>query len=309
MKGIVKYCLAMAVLTSCADKDKNGNVLDTPTAGTITITADEALKPLIDAEIKAFEGIYHKANIDVRYMSEGEALDELLRDSARLTIITRRLVESEQKILLDQTIVPKQLTLARDGIALISNRQFTDSLMTLDELTKVLTGGIDQVNQHVKTQSSAISQVVFDQRNSGIIRFLRDSLTAFDILPDYCFAVNNNAAVVEHIAQNPNALGLIDVSWISDRDDSTANSFLNSIRVLGVSADSGFYQPYQAYLAQGKYPLLRDVVMISREARSGLASGFMAFVASDKGQRIVLKSGLVPATMPIRIIEVNHEPF
>ena len=70
-----------------------------------------------------------------------------------------------------------------------------------------------------------------------------------------------------------------------------------------------FYQPYQAYMAQGKYPLLRDVVMISREARSGLASGFMAFVASDKGQRIVLKSGLVPATMPIRIIEVNHEPF
>ncbi len=62
-------------------------------------------------------------------------------------------------------------------------------------------------------------------------------------------------------------------------------------------------------MAQGKYPLIRDVVMIGREARSGLASGFMAFVASDKGQRIVLKSGLVPATMPIRIIEVNHEPF
>jgi phosphate transport system substrate-binding protein len=35
----------------------------------------------------------------------------------------------------------------------------------------------------------------------------------------------------------------------------------------------------------------------------------MAFVASDKGQRIVLKSGLVPATMPIRIVEINHEPL
>ena len=89
----------MALLTSCADKDKNGNVLDTPTAGTITITVDEALKPLIDAEIKAFEGIYHNAHINVRYTSEGEALDGLLKDSARLAIITRRLVESEQKIL------------------------------------------------------------------------------------------------------------------------------------------------------------------------------------------------------------------
>jgi phosphate transport system substrate-binding protein len=62
-------------------------------------------------------------------------------------------------------------------------------------------------------------------------------------------------------------------------------------------------------MAQGQYPLLRDVMIVSREARTGLASGFMAFMASDKGQRIVLKSGLVPATMPIRIIEVNHEPL
>jgi phosphate transport system substrate-binding protein len=309
MKTMLKYCIAVALLTSCADKDKNGNVLDTPTAGTITIAADEGLKPLIDAEIKAFEGIYHNAHINVLYTTEGEALDGLLKDSARLAIITRRLVESEQKKLLGQTIVPQQLTLAKDGIALISNRQRSDSTMTLDELIKILTGEIDGVNQSVKAGSAAMSEVVFDQRNSGIIRFLRDSLTSFDELPKYCFAVNSNSAVVEYISQNPNALGLIDVSWISDRDDSTANSFLNSIRVLGVSADSGFYQPYQAYMAQGKYPLLRDVVMISREARTGLASGFMAFVASDKGQRIVLKSGLVPATMPIRIIEVNHEPF
>ncbi len=306
---MLQLCIAMALVISCADKDKNGNVLDTPTAGKITITADEALKPLIVAEIKAFEGIYHNAQIVVRYTSEGEALDGLLKDSARMAIVARRLVEREQKSLLDQTIVPQQLTLAKDGIALISNRQRADSTITLDELTRILTGRIDRVNEFAKTQSTAISEVVFDQRNSGIIRFLRDSLISLDNLPSYCFAVNSNAAVVEYISQHPKALGLIDVSWISDRDDSTANSFLHSIRVLGVSADSGFYQPYQAYMAQGKYPLIRDVVMISREARSGLASGFMAFVASDKGQRIVLKSGLVPATMPIRIIEVNHEPF
>jgi phosphate transport system substrate-binding protein len=115
--------------------------------------------------------------------------------------------------------------------------------------------------------------------------------------------------VVEYISHNPKAIGLIDVSWISDSDDSTANSFLSSIRVMGISDDSAFYQPYQAYIAQEKYPLRRDVVAISREARTGLASGFLAFLASEKGQRIVLKSGLVPATMPIRIIEVNHEPL
>lgn len=309
MKKISYLIVAIAWLAGCADRDKSGKLLDTPTAGTISIAVDESLKPLVDAEIRAFEGIYRNAHINVNYTSEGEAMYALLKDSARLAIVTRRLVESEEKTLRNQTIVPQQLKMATGGIALIANRQNTDTLITVDEIKKILEGEIETLNAPKKKDVPTLSVVVFDQPNSGIIRFLRDSIMTFDTLPKYCFAVKSNSAVVEYVSKTPQALGLIDLSWISDRDDSTTNSFLNSIRVLAVSSDSGFFQPYQAYIAERSYPLVRDVMMISREARSGLASGFMAFVASDKGQRIVLKSGLVPATMPIRIVEVNHEPF
>ena len=301
--------VVVALMACCVERDKTGKLLDTPTAGKIKITVDESLKPLIDAEIQAFEGIYHNAHIEVVYLSEGDAIESLLNDSARLSIVTRRLVASEEKSLHDQTIVPYHLKMATGGIAVIANRQYPDSLITLDDLKKILGGKIKTVNATRKRNDPTLSVVVFDQPNSGIVRFLRDSVITFTELPAYCFAVENNSAVVEYVSNTPHALGLIDVSWISDRDDSTSNSFLNSIRVMAVSGDSGFYQPYQAYIAQKSYPLVRDIMMISREARSGLASGFMAFVASDKGQRIVLKSGLVPATMPIRIVEINHEPF
>ncbi|HEX6226634.1 MAG TPA: hypothetical protein VFZ52_19570, partial [Chryseolinea sp.] len=63
MKVSLLICIAMTLLISCVDRDKHGNILDTPTSGTITIIADEALKPLVDAEIRAFEGIYRNANI------------------------------------------------------------------------------------------------------------------------------------------------------------------------------------------------------------------------------------------------------
>ena len=87
----------------------------------------------------------------------------------------------------------------------------------------------------------------------------------------------------------------------------TANSFLKTVHVAGISRDSAFYQPYQAYIAQKLYPLTRNVIIISREARSGLGSGFLTYVASDKGQRVVLKAGLVPATMPVRIVEIRYD--
>jgi phosphate transport system substrate-binding protein len=308
MKKIMKLVIVIALFAGCVERDRTGKVVDTPTAGTIKVAVDESLRPLIDAEIKAFEGIYHNAHIEVTYVSEGDAIEALLTDSVRLAIVTRKLLKSEEQSLNDQTIFPHQLKMATGGIALIANRQYPDTLITMDELTKILEGNIKTLHAP-KNNVPTLSVVVFDQPNSGIVRFLRDSVTAFDTLPDYCFAVENNSSVVEYVSKSPHVLGLIDVSWISDRDDSTSNSFLNSVRVLAVSGDSGFFQPYQAYIAQGTYPLVRDIVMISREARSGLASGFMTFVASDKGQRIVLKSGLVPATMPIRIIEINHEPF
>ena len=304
MKKIVEWIIAIMFVAGCAERDKHGKILDTPTAGTIKIAADEALKPLIDAEIQAFEGIYQHAKVEVNYVSEADAIDALLKDSARLTVVTRRLVEDEENTLVQQTIIPDHLKIATGGIALITNRQNADTLISLDEVKKIFQGKINSLSS-----KAPFSVVVFDNPTSGILRFLKDSLSIGASLPEYCFAVNSNASVVEYVSKTPHALGLIDVSWISDRDDSTTNSFLNSIHVLGISRDSIFFRPFQAYIAQKSYPLVRDIVMISREARSGLASGFMAFVASEKGQRIVLKSGLVPATMPIRIVEINHGPF
>jgi phosphate transport system substrate-binding protein len=111
---------------------------------------------------------------------------------------------------------------------------------------------------------------------------------------------------VEYVSKSPHALGLIGVSWISDRDDATASKFLNSIHVARISINGEAVQPYQAYIADGKYALRRSVYIISREFRTGLGTGLLAFVAGDKGQRIVLKSGMVPATMPIRLVKIHR---
>jgi phosphate transport system substrate-binding protein len=78
---------------------------------------------------------------------------------------------------------------------------------------------------------------------------------------------------------------------------------------MGISTNDDYLKPYKAYIAMKKYPLSRNVYIISREARTGLGSGFLAYVASDKGQRIVLKSGLVPATAPVRLVEIRREPI
>ena len=306
---LILSILFICIGSACTEKDKSGKTLDTPTAGFLRIAVDESLRPLLDAEVKAFEGIYTNAHVQVTYCSEQDAMDALLKDSVRLIVITRKLGKDEAGIISGQKIVPHEVVIAKEGVALIMNKNNPDSLLHLNTLKDMLHGKISDSKFPGATINPVDLELVFDNPTSGIVRFLQDSVAVFNKLPAFCFAVNSNPEVVNYVSRKANAIGLIGVSWISDKDDSTANRFLSTVRVASISKGRGFYQPYQAYIAQGDYPLIREVVMISREARAGLASGFMAFTAGEKGQRVVLKAGLVPSTMPLRIVEINQEPF
>jgi phosphate transport system substrate-binding protein len=294
-------------LISCAERDKHGKVLDDPTSGNITIAVDESLRPIVEAEVNAFEKIYDQAHIQIHYLSESEAIEMLLKDSARLAVVTRRLTPEETDRLTQEKIEATQSDIATGAIALIIHKDNGDSLITTDQLRSILEGKITNWNQLNGNHASLPVELIFDNPASGMIRWLRDSIRIPDTFPSNCFGVKSNRAVVDYVSQRQNAIGLIGVEWISDDDDSTANSFLHTIQVMSVARVGEFRKPYQAYIALGQYPLCRKITLISREARAGLGTGFSAFVAGDKGQRIILKSGLVPATMPIRIVEINYD--
>lgn len=309
MKRVVGLLLPILVFVSaCIDRDKDGKVLDTPTSGFIKIAIDESLRPLIDTEVNTFEALYTRADIESLYFPEADAIDALMKDSVRLAVVTRKFTSEEKEYFKKLKITPTELDVALSAIALIVHRDNQDTLISIDQIKALLQGRINLWSQ-LGSQNKAGIEIVFDNPNSGLIRHLKDSVARVETLPANCFAVKNNEAVIDYVSENKNALGLIGIEWISDKDDSTSNTFLNRVRVLGVAGDSTHFKPYQAYLALKYYPLSRKITILSREARTGLGNGFMAFVASERGQRIVLKSGLVPVTMPLRVIEVDPRPF
>ncbi|MBS1682486.1 MAG: substrate-binding domain-containing protein [Bacteroidetes bacterium] len=308
MNKIISVLAIVFLASGCREKDKAGKELDTPTTGEITIAVDESLKPLFQAEVEAFEGLYQYAHIKTKFTSEAKAIKDLLKDSVRLAVVTRKLYPQEKQQLDSLKINGAQILVAKEGIALIANKENPDSLITWKQVTSILQGETSQWKQLYPASTLGDIQVVFDNPQSGIIRYLTDTLQ-LQKLPSYCFAASTNEEVFAHVSKTKNAIGLIGLSWISDNDDPSANRFLKSIKVMGIATDDDYVKPYKAYIMMKKYPLSRNVFILSREARTGLGSGFLAFVASDKGQRIVLKAGLVPATAPVRLVEINRAPL
>ncbi|MEX2232355.1 MAG: substrate-binding domain-containing protein [Cyclobacteriaceae bacterium] len=307
-KALILLVTMSLFIPACRERDKDGKILDGPTSGFVKIAVDESLRPLIDAEVYTFEALYQRANIESLYYPEAEAINALMKDSVRLAVVTRRFTSEEKNYFKQLKITPAELDVAVSAVTLIVHRDNPDTLITIEQIRSLLQGKINLWSQ-LGSKNKAGIEIVFDNPNSGLIRHLKDSIARVETLPPNCFAVETNGAVIEHVSGNKNALGLIGLEWISDKDDSTSNTFLNRIKVVSVAGDSTHFKPYQAYLALKQYPLSRRITILSREARSGLGSGFMAFVASEKGQRIILKAGLLPVTMPLRLVEIDRRSF
>jgi phosphate transport system substrate-binding protein len=173
-----------------------------------------------------------------------------------------------------------------------------------------LNGKIDNWKKISTNSTLQNIQIVFDNANSSTLRFIKDSIIHSNKLPTNIFATNTNEQVIEYVNKNENAIGIIGVNWCKDIEATDPLAFTSKVKVVGVNpikkVEVDYPQPLQSYIYSGFYPLTRNIFSISREAHAGLGTGFVSFLASDKGQRIILKRGLVPSTMPIRIVHLKN---
>jgi phosphate transport system substrate-binding protein len=280
---------------------------ETPTSGNIKISVDQSFKLLFDTQLYTFHSLYPDAFITASYKPEVEVVNDFLNDSVQTIVSTYKLTKEEEDALLAQRIVVRTTCIAHDALALIINRNNPDSLLISTHVESIFMGKIMQWKDINNKNKSGNIEVIFDNVKSGNIRYFKEKYNMKDTLPSNFMSANSDEEVISYVEHHMNALGILSVNWISDRRDTVSEKYLSQIRVCGITPEydptsDNYFKPYQAYIADKSYPYVRDVYMISRETFTGLGSGFISFVAGDKGQRIVLKSKLVPATMPVRIV-------
>ncbi|MBN2666064.1 MAG: substrate-binding domain-containing protein [Bacteroidales bacterium] len=284
---------------------------ETPTRGNIKIAVDESFQPLVDTEVYTFTSLYQNATIRPEYKPEVDVVNDFMSDSVKVMVTSRTLSEDQIAYLKEQLIVVRSVTFAYDALALITNKDNPDTLLTYNNVRDIIKGKVREWKEMEPSSKLGSISVIFDNTKSGNIRYFKERFEIADTLGDNFFAVNSNAEVIEFVSRNPDALGIISVNWISDKDDPQSTQFLSRVNVLAISQefanDGYYYRPYQGFIADKSYPFIREVYMTSRETFAGLGSGFIQWATGEQGQRIVMKSGLVAATMPIRLVQVRTE--
>jgi phosphate transport system substrate-binding protein len=300
---------SILMLTSCnTNPNQGGRWSDNDT---VNVCVDETFKPIMESGYDVFSSIDTLSEMFVEYVPENVAITKLINGEAQVAVASRQLTKEETAILNKKTIYPRIAKIATDAIAVITHKSNPDSVLSVNEIRQILTGGITNWNQIGKKQKNSTINVIFDNNESGIVRFMVDSICKGQKFNAKAYAMTINRDVVDYVAKHEDAIGFIGASWISDPNDTLHLSFHKKIQVLAIcdgddkeSCDA--YKPYQAYLLDRMYPFIRDIYMIDAEPKDGKGIRFINFMSGEKGQRIILKSGILPAIAPTRMIHVSN---
>ena len=261
-----------------------------------TVLVDESIQPIVEDLVQVFENKYN-AKILIVAKSEAEVIQALAKDTARIAVLTRTITKKEMAYFNAKKLNPRMTPFAHDAIAFIGNKNTKDTLITLKEVKDFMNG----------SKSTKIKGLVFDNLNSSTVRVISE-LSGISSLPkENVFSFKTNNEVINYVAENNGIIGVVGINYIFEPSEKIMAS-LPKINVLNVlnTTDNQYYSPTQNNLGEGSYPLARELFVMNAQGQEGLGMRFSAFIASEIGQRIILKSGLLPYEIPSRKIRIRN---
>ncbi len=297
MKRTVFFAFLLGfVLFGCKQDPDEQTILK----GHARIIVDEEVFPIVEDAYWVFKTQY-PAELTLDSLPESEGVNALLSGKADIAILTRKLTKKEEGKFRSEGIKPRITPFAKDAVVFLTNVSSRDTVINLSDVISFLRG-----------ESSPIKKLVFENPNSGSVRLL-DSLAGLNKSPKKnVYSLDSHESVLKYIAENENVIAVTALNPILQPYEKW-EPYMKKVKVMGVrnvksaKKDDTYYKPNQTNLALGTYPLVRTLYLLNYQGKAGLGTGFASYLAGQDGQRIVLKSGLLPERTPSRIINIRKE--
>ena len=342
----ITLCALMTLaISACGGKSQPTDPAKTPAVATDSAAARQALRNrrstaiarvacdatfenIMQQEIDVFEyRTDYKYPVLPYYVSEAQCLDSLMSGIVDVAVLSRPLTPYEVQRLTERGRKPHTTEIAIDGIAIIVNQDNPLEELTTAQLGDILSGKY-LTWKDLGADNLGDIKVIFDNPRSSTSRCLKEKLLADSVaFGPSVGAVSDSLdsrRVFELVAKNPNAIGVIGVSWvtrdlnsvdmtIAQRNDYSDNyevepdlNFREEIKVMkiGETAEDAV-RPWQAYLFDGTYPLWRSIYMVNTGGNGTGAHSFYVFVTSWIGQKLMQETGILPKVIHTKVVQLN----
>jgi phosphate transport system substrate-binding protein len=301
MRSLALGMLALAALAGCTKEPGSTKI----TEGQLLVECDEAVFPVFEKVVAEFRDQYKDAQITIRSVEAREAIANFYNDSVRVIISARPFNAEERQMLNAAGIEVQETHVAQSAVAVIAHSGSPLDRLRATEADSIFSG---ERTRWPGVGSAPIELVVGDI-NSSTNEVFRTLLMGGRKFTLSAAPITSSRAIVDYVVKTQNTLGIVSVAWLKGYDDRVKILELGGpeYRPDTTAARGQYYSPAQAYVFQGYYPLAAPVTIYSRAYARDLGLGFISFAAGVAGQKIITREGLVPVTMPVRIVQLTSE--
>ena len=258
--------------TNNTTDDTNGDTATTTVSGTVNTNGSTSMEDVMGSLKEAFEAENSDVTIQYTGSGSGAGITGAQEGTCDIGLASRDLKEDETGV--------HQITVAKDGIAIIVNPENPVSDLTIEQIAALATGEI----ANWADVGGNDAEVVFMGREAGSgTRDGFESITGTEDACDYQNEYTSTGEVVAGVAANPNAIGYASLSAVEG--DTT-------VKVLTV----GGVAPSEATVLDGTYEIQRNFNFIISDSTelSPAAQAFVDWATSTAASDLIAGAGAVP---------------
>ncbi len=238
---------------------------------------------------EAYQEIRPEVSISVTGGGSGTGIASLMNGTADIANASRAIKNEEIATAQSNGIEPVEFIVARDAIAVIVNPQNPISQLTLQQVSDIFSGkinnwaelsGEDRPIVRLSRETNSGTHVYFLEEvlrlgnNDDTTLFSRDTL----LLP-------SSEGITAEVRDNPNAIGYDGLGYVTDD--------VKVIAIAGVGS-SDYILPSYETVSDNTYPIARDLYMYTAGEPQGNVKQYMDWIFAEEAQEIVLDLGFIP---------------
>ena len=310
-KGMAAVALSLLLfISSCSQQRTHPDTnvgADKIYKGDLVVDVDPGLEHVMKLQQEVFGYQHDSVDLHLQYKNETDMLADFRTGKATMLVMTRPLDSTEIKSLIERdTLYVREILIARDAVALIGNKSFNDSSLDIETLKKYF----DPANNAPNSP-----QMVFEDQHSSIVKLVLGKLGYRGKVSSHVYALKSTEEVIDYVKKSDNAIGFIPFNFLSNLKNEQVRKIYDSIKVLSlrtVYKDGSIItvSANQSDIATRDYPLVRNIYTEMRLSYAdNLEWLFANFLFRERGGRIFLMDGLVPANIPPIDVDVNTEGY
>ena len=273
---VVSLLIIAALVSACGGTSTPGAPVTDPTTdnSTISVSGSTTVQPLAEKLSEAFMTENTGIRIDVQGGGSSVGVKAAGQGTSDIGMASREIKESESAEFPKLNVV----VIARDGIAIVANADVTVSDLTVEQVRDIFSGKITNWKDLGGEDENII--VVSREEGSGTRGAFEELVMGKDALITASAILQpSNGSIRTTVSTTPYSIGYMSFGYLDDT--------IKAISIGGIA-------PTEPNAADGSYPIVRPLNMLTNGEPTGAVKAFLDFILSDAGQKLVVEDGYIP---------------